>query len=806
MPRLGQKIKSQKSKESLHHPEAKGLFFIGLSVLLFLCLLSFVDGHHELNWLGFIGHLFAFLFQYIFGLGSYFILGFMLWLGWGLLKVRKYKAFHIKLLYFLLFVSSTCLLLSLFAETKWIDLSSFYDKVYSQEAIIHAPMPVRYVRYNTGGVPFYYLYRDLPNFNFQNLLGDVGVLLTFSILWVVSFILLTDLSFLIGVKRFLKIIPLTYDLTIFFLRKILQLSRGELGKIVIEPKKMEESFAYPKYHEPPYTKAKKQKEEKEIFSRRVHEEPFEAVEEDVIEEEIEPEVLIPKAPLALPMKESAKNRLAVEEFLEKRKNKELSKKNYHYDPPPMSFLTDAKKVDQTGLKKTLKERAQILEETLISFGIEAKVGHISCGPTITSFEVHPAIGVKVQKIKALENDIALNMQAKSIRIIAPIPGKAAVGVEIPSLYPQEVGFKEMLSNYRRLETKFHIPMLLGKTVSGEDVICDLTKMPHCIIAGATGSGKSVCINTIIMSIIMNMSPEEIRLILIDPKKVELTPFTKLPHLISPVITEPTGAYAALNWIVREMEYRYELLKRIGLRNVLAFNRREADKVFEESLDMPVPEKLHYIVCIIDEFADLMMTTSTDLETPIARIAQMARAVGIHMILATQRPSREVITGLIKANFPTRISFKVSSRINSQIILDENGAESLLGNGDMLFLPPGTSQLVRCQGVFIRDEDINKIIDDITRRIPTNYLFESFDNMASENLSSADTDDASDPLYQKAQQTVIDHQTASTTFLQRKLKIGYARAASLIDELEQNGVIGPQDGSKPRKIFKSLPPQ
>jgi S-DNA-T family DNA segregation ATPase FtsK/SpoIIIE len=286
MPRLGQKIKSQKSKESLHHPEAKGLFFIGLSVLLFLCLISFIDGHHELNWLGFVGHLLAFLFQYIFGLGSYFILTFMLWLGWGLLKIRKYKGFHIKLLYFFLFVSSTCILLSLFAETKWINLSSFYDKVYSEEAIIHAPMPIRYVRYNTGGVPFYYLYRDLPNFNFQNLLGDVGVLLTFSTLWVVSFILLTDLSFLTGTKKLFKIIPLIYELSVFFLRKLLQFSKGEFGKLVVESKKMEESFAYPKYHEPPYTK--KRKEEKEIFSRRPHTAPFETVEEEIIEE---PEII-----------------------------------------------------------------------------------------------------------------------------------------------------------------------------------------------------------------------------------------------------------------------------------------------------------------------------------------------------------------------------------------------------------------------------------------------------------------------------------------------------------------------------------
>ncbi len=469
----------------------------------------------------------------------------------------------------------------------------------------------------------------------------------------------------------------------------------------------------------------------------------------------------------------------------------------------MTLLTDATTVDQSGLKKELKDRAAILEETLYSFGIEAKVGHIYSGPTITSFEVHPAIGVKVQKIKALENDIALNLQAKSIRIIAPIPGKAAVGVEIPSLYPQEVGFKEMLTTYRRSDTKFHIPMLLGKTVSGEDVMCDLTKMPHCIIAGATGSGKSVCINTIIMSILLNLSFDEVKLILIDPKKVELTFYSKLPHLIAPVITEPTGAYAALQWLVKEMQYRYEVLKRVGVRNIHAFNKRKIDLEFEQSLDCPVPEKFHFIVCIIDEFADLMMTSSADLETPIARIAQMARAVGIHLILATQRPSREVITGLIKANFPTRIAFKVSSRINSQIILDENGAEALLGNGDMLFLPPGSSQMIRCQGVYIRDEDINRIVDHITALYPPNYLFNSFDHMLSEDLGGDGNDDesAKDPLYSKAFQMVLDHRTASTTFLQRKLKIGYARAASLMDELESNGVIGPQEGSRPRQILR-----
>lgn len=438
----------------------------------------------------------------------------------------------------------------------------------------------------------------------------------------------------------------------------------------------------------------------------------------------------------------------------------------------------------------------------MSFGIEGKVGEINCGPTITSFEVHPAIGVKVQKIKALENDIALNLQAKSIRIIAPIPGKAAVGVEIPSPTAQEVGFKQMLISYRNNPKKFHIPVLLGKTVSGEEVICDSSKMPHCLIAGATGSGKSVCINTIIMSILMNASPDEIKLILVDPKKVELTPFSHLPHLIAPVITEPNGAYSALKWIVQEMQLRYEILKQLGVRNIHAFNTRKQDLQLEQSLSIPVPEKMFHIVAIIDEFADLMMSTNADLETPIARIAQMARAVGIHLVLATQRPSREVITGLIKANFPTRIAFKVASRINSQIILDENGAEALLGNGDMLFLPPGTSQILRAQGVYIRDEDINRVVSFIQDQRPANYLIQSFDALSEDPLFAEDGEEneGSDSLYSRALETVVQHNNASTTFLQRKLKIGYARAASLIDELESKGIISPPDGAKARKVL------
>ena len=791
MPWVVKNKRAQQKKKANHHPEAKGLLFIGISFVLFLCFISFIDGHHEQNWLGLIGHIIAYGFHYLFGIGSYGIALFLAWMGWRLVRIRSYEGISIKSFYFAFSLTSLCLLLNLLAETRWLDLSSLYDRVYSETAIIYTPTPIRYVRYNLGGVPFYYLFRDLPHANLQLLLSNVGVLILFSTILCFSLILLTDMSFTGGVRRVIQLFPFTFNLTIASLRKLLRLIR----KWIPNPQKQTLQEITPTItnvaarrvvkHTPPYIREKNRPIFNDLASLDV---------EDAEIEEVET--------LKIAMKETAKNKIAIEEFLETREIKK-AKKSGRYTPPQMNLLTDATMVDQSGLKKDLKERAAILEETLYSFGIEAKVGHIYSGPTITSFEVHPAIGVKVQKIKALENDIALNLQAKSIRIIAPIPGKAAVGVEIPSLYPQEVGFKEMLATYRRSDTKFHIPMLLGKTVSGEDVMCDLTKMPHCIIAGATGSGKSVCINTIIMSILMNLSFDEVKLILIDPKKVELTFYSKLPHLIAPVITEPTGAYAALQWIVKEMQYRYEVLKRVGVRNVNAFNKRKIDIEFEKSLECEVPEKFPFIVCIIDEFADLMMTSSADLETPIARIAQMARAVGIHLILATQRPSREVITGLIKANFPTRIAFKVSSRINSQIILDENGAESLLGNGDMLFLPPGSSQLIRCQGVYIRDEDINKIVDSITMAHPPNYLFNSFDNMQPEDLGLDEEKEeiGKDPLYTKALQLVLDHRTASTTFLQRKLKIGYARAASLMDELEQNGIIGPQEGSRPRQILK-----
>ena len=343
-------------------------------------------------------------------------------------------------------------------------------------------------------------------------------------------------------------------------------------------------------------------------------------------------------------------------------------------------------------------------------------------------------------------------------------------------------------------------MITG-AVNGDWVFSDLARMPHLLIAGATGSGKSVCVNTIVMSILMNARPEEVKLLMVDPKKVELTQYSQLPHMIAPVITEPHGAYSALQWLVKEMQLRYEILKQLGLRNIGAFNSRKINKDLEASLNMPIPEQMPFVVAIVDEFADLMMVSSADIETPIARIAQMARAVGIHLILATQRPSREVITGIIKANIPTRISFKVASRVNSQIILDDTGAESLLGNGDLLFLPPGSSQLIRAQGAYISDEEINQVVKFLCTQSAPQYLIPSFDSFRSLDLNAdIKENQAKDPLYDQALTIILGSKLASTTFLQRKLKIGYARAASLMDELEENGIIGPQEGAKPRRVL------
>ena len=754
-----------------------------------------------------MGQNIGWIFHALFGLGSYILCFYAMWLSWRIIFQKEISNPTTTTLSFILLLFSFCLLLCVIEEalptTGAFLQSSFYPGLWEKK-----------LRFHLGGAPFQFLYHDLPTFNLYRIFNNVGTAIIAVSGFIGGLLLLAKLSPAELLEKFLNLFParsieakaaIAADLPTDsskspggFLRYVkLRIPQGSSHQTAENI-----SAATNPQHELLGIQPEQNLTSRPSLSGKS---PFTDTAKEPYGKPKRIEPLIPPEPIpAIPTRSAPVNR-------EQRRLDAIDAQRVHngdfssFSIPGAPLLSNPKKVDQSSLKKDLKRQAEVLEETLQSFGIEAKVGQINCGPTINSFEVHPSIGVKVQKIKALENDIALNMEAKSIRIIAPIPGKAAVGIEVPNPQPQEVGFRDLLTAYQQSGRKFHIPVLLGKAVNGDYVMNDLTKMPHCIIAGATGSGKSVCINTIVMSILLTAKPDEIKMIMIDPKKVELTPYTRLPHMLAPVITEPQGAAAALHWLVKEMEKRYELLKTTGNRNIESFNTRTIDKEFEATLGDEIPEKLSYIVCIVDELADLMMVSSNDIETPIARIAQMARAVGIHLILATQRPSREVITGLIKANFPTRISFKVASRINSQIILDEVGAESLLGNGDMLFLPPASSHLIRAQGAFIRDEDINAVIKYICDQAPPNYKIASFDRLgktgrvddgdeADVGFSSADT------LYDQALEMVQSTGNASTTFLQRKLKIGYARAASLMDELEKNGIVGMPDGSKARKVL------
>ncbi len=808
-------------KKNLSEIHGLSLFIIGVAALISLISFS-LHSLHTQNLLGIVGYAISWTLTAIFGVSSYLVICYLGWIGWRLMFKKSLNSLFTKTLYFILAIVSLSILLNLFEDR--------YPAIGAEvNSFFYGSVSARKTHYHLGGALFHYFYRDMPGFNLLYIFNAVGVAIVFSGTLLTSLILL------------IKINPLN------LLAKIRLPSSNKSTSLTPAPAIIVNSPSLPFKAEPVKEKEKEKEPEKQEDSdflryvklRMPGSTPSPSVTNE-LPAQMQNEMLAIHPSNNLKSRPSLSNKALTEKqeppLIKENKTLEpivpppklttssvptandkreaaISAQRVHngdftsYRLPSLALLTNAKKLDHSSLKKDLRRKAEVLEETLLSFGIEAKVGQINCGPTITSFEVHPAIGVKVQKIKTLENDIALNMEAKSIRIIAPIPGKAAVGIEVPNAQPEEVGFKEMLAAYQQSGKKFHIPVLLGKAVNGEYVMSDLTKMPHCIIAGATGSGKSVCINTIVMSILLNAKPDEIKLVMVDPKKVELTPYTRLPHMLAPVITEPQGACAALNWLVKEMEKRYELLKQIGARNIEAFNGRTIDKEFEAKLGIEIPERLPYIVGIIDELADLMMVASSDIETPIARIAQMARAVGIHLILATQRPSREVITGLIKANFPTRISFKVSSRVNSMIVLDDVGAETLLGNGDMLFLPPGSSHLVRAQGAFIRDEDINAVVKSITDQAPARYLIESFDRMGQIEISETEEkEEPGDALYSQALDVVLSTGNASTTFLQRKLKVGYARAASLIDMLEKKGIVGPAEGSKPRKVLGSRGPK
>lgn len=477
----------------------------------------------------------------------------------------------------------------------------------------------------------------------------------------------------------------------------------------------------------------------------------------------------------------------------------VSRRGGRYMLPPVDLLKENVPSRGRQVEEDLQRNVDVLESTLKEFGIDADVGNVIRGPVITRYEVHPAPGVKVQKITALADDIALAMAASSIRIVAPIPGKSAVGIEIPNSKATLVGLKEMLIAKEFKKKKDGLPLAIGKEISGTPVVGDLTKMPHLLIAGATGSGKTVCINSMILSMLYSRIPSELQMVLIDPKRVEMTQFRDIPHLLTPVVTEAKTAVKILCWACREMERRYDLFSGQLVRNILGYNEKVARKGKETVDDEGNPlEPLPYLVIIIDELADLMLTARKDIEDPIIRLAQMGRAAGLHLILATQRPSVNVITGIIKANFPARIAFKVATTVDSKVILDTSGAEKLLGMGDMLFIPPGTSRRLRVQGTLVSDEEINEVVAFIKDQAQPEYR-EDILSFEEEGGGSA-YDEVDDSLYDEAVSMVRQMGQASASMLQRRMRIGYARAGRLIDMMEERGIVGPSQGSKPREVI------
>lgn len=470
----------------------------------------------------------------------------------------------------------------------------------------------------------------------------------------------------------------------------------------------------------------------------------------------------------------------------------------NYEFPPLTLLKEGDKKAGKGNNRALTETASKLQKTLYNFGVVAKVEHVSVGPAITRYELKPSEGVRVSKIANLADDIALNLAAKTIRIEAPIPGKQAVGIEVPNEESEVVHLRDILDTDTFKNHKSKLAFALGKDVSGEEIVTDIAKMPHVMIAGATGSGKSVCINTLIASIIYKAKPSDVKLIMVDPKIVELSVYNGIPHLMIPVVTDPKKAAGALAWAVQEMENRYTKFAAKGVRDLAGYN----DAVEKED----TLGKLPHIVIIIDELADLMMVAKNDVEGAICRLAQKARAAGMHLVIATQRPSVDVITGLIKANIPSRIAFAVSSQIDSRTILDQVGAEKLLGKGDMLFFPTGAPKPVRVQGAFVSDKEVEKIVDFLKSNGETTYRDDITEYIEKANCTDKEIDegimddDETDPLLNEAIQTVIETGQASTSFIQRRFKVGYARAGRIIDQMEERGIISGYQGSKPREVL------
>lgn len=801
----GQKGKKSSKGQQEFKNEIILLSVLAVSILLFISNFGFG---------GLIGAKVSSFFFGIFGLMSY-IFPIALFIGTAFFMSNRINTVAmVKIVAGVLFI----LFLSLFVELV-VDSSS----EYSAKAAFTYAMEHKNGGGAVGGMLAWVL---CPAF------GKLGAYVIDIIVLIISMVLLTERSFLGGVKKGSRKVYDTAKEDAIRRREIKEQKREEREKRRMDKKV--EGVSVDTRVVPPnevnsdnISELTPPSDEKEVFSSQAMDKLFSPEEAAYVEQSVfdgntvfaveEPEEVVPEPVVVEKVHKKPKqpkqtqtsieeNVAEIEQEMEQIQSPVSENSVQEYVFPPVSLLTKGENA-QGDSKKHLQETAMKLQQTLKTFGVNVTITDVSCGPSVTRYEMQPEMGVKVSKIVNLADDIKLNLAAADIRIEAPIPGKAAVGIEVPNKENVMVRFRDMIESAEFQNHKSNICFTAGKDIGGQVVVADIAKMPHLLIAGATGSGKSVCINTIIMSLLYKANPDDVKLILIDPKVVELSVYNGIPHLFIPVVTDPKKAAGALHWAVAEMTDRYQKFAEYQVRDLKGYNQKvESIKDIE---DETKPQKLPQIVIVVDELADLMMVAPGDVEDAICRLAQLARAAGIHLIIATQRPSVDVITGLIKANMPSRIAFSVSSGVDSRTILDMNGAEKLLGNGDMLFYPQGYQKPLRVQGPFVSDTEVEAVVDFLKKQSTVVYNTEIEEKMNSVSVTGNSSGsitgggDDRDAYFVEAGKFVIEKEKGSIGMLQRMFKIGFNRAARIMDQLEEAGVVGPEEGTKPRKILMSM---
>lgn len=748
------KLKEDKNIKSGFDSDIKGILLITLGILMLMSLFL-TDSS------GIIGKTIKKMFLALMGIGSYFFPFIIIFVGVTYIITNGKMTFNRRfygILFFL--INSLTFIQMLTLENYYVsnNLIEGIKKIYYQDKITH------------GGILSYLI--DVPIYT---LFGNTGAYIIFTAIYVISIILMLQIT----INDFISFFKSKVDSEI--------IDKNDL-KTSDDNKRNQESFIKNINDKIKVIKFMKSNESNDQLTDDLKKEN----DIKVFDHQAEHKKMTVSNKTNTSQYENKE--IAIEDINEElntRINEEYSKDKFQYIYPPIDLINHNHTASTTkNSKKDLISSASKLEETLNSFGVDAKVIQVTKGPSVTRFELQPSAGVKVSKITHLSDDIALSLAASSIRIEAPIPGKSAVGIEVPNSIVSSVYLREVIESEEFINFNKNIAFAIGKDIGGNCIVADLSKMPHLLIAGATGSGKSVCINTLIVSILYKYSPEDVKLLLVDPKVVELNVYNEIPHLLVPVVTNPKKAAGALNWAVTEMTRRYNLFAENNVRNIEGYN-----ELFNKG---KIDSKIPWIVIVIDELADLMMVCPGEVEEYIARLAQMARAAGMHLVIATQRPSVDVITGVIKANIPSRIAFSVSSQIDSRTIIDSAGAEKLLGKGDMLFYPVGESKPIRIQGAFISEEEVEKIVSFI--KLQKNEIVYEENILDEINTVLEKKESDGDELLDEAIQIVVESGQASTSLLQRKLRIGYNRAARLIEELEAKGVISGRNGSKPRQVL------